>query len=344
MANITLKIVAAEAGVSLATASAALRGENIVKPSTREKVEVAAQKLDYQRNSAAAVLSSHRNRSHQKRAFMVWLSGYPPEGQYENWNESARIAAVEAKKLGLQFESYNIERPEDALRILREIEARGCEGIVWGFSSVRNLPTLPWNRFSVVSTMEDRVREGFDVVCANQFRSTFGLLRRLRGLGYKRIGVCLREHVPPIFDDEARYGAAATFSQFDLPEAERVPIKRIPIDIADPGEELAQWVARYEPDVVVGFNIEEKIRLIEHGYSVPEDLAYVALHVLSEERGVLAGCRFNREIIPEYAVRVLMGKMRHGIRGLSGHPQETVVDAPILAGASCPKLEGDPEG
>ena len=344
MTNITLKMVAAEAGVSLATASAAMRGLDIVKPTTREKVETAAEKLNYQKNSAASVLSSHRNRSKQKQAFMVWLSAYHPDEQVGiDWDSGPRYAIAEAKRLGLMFASYNIDHPDDASRIMREIEARGCDGIVFGSNSFSDLPTIAWNRFSVISTDEGRLKEGFDIVLANQFRATLGLLRRVKEAGYKRIGICLREHAYLHPDDEVRYGAAAAFQLYDREKGaeKNIPIIRMQHDIPDAADRLASWVKKYKPDVVLGFGSEEMRILKKKGFKIPEDFAYVGLHVSEPEQGTYAGRKHNKEVVPAYAVRVLMEKMRHGMRGLSPHPQETEIIPPILEGSSCPGLVGD---
>ena len=336
-------MVATEAGVSLSTASAAMQGLDIVKPATRERVEKAAKKLDYHPNSAASVLSSLRNRNSQKKAFIVWLSGYSAEQKVGgDWDSGPRYAAKEAERLGLQFAAYNIDHPEDTLRIIREIETRGCDGIIWGTYDHKTLPTIPWNRFCVVATNEGRLKEGFDIVLSNQFRGTLELLRRVKNTGYKRIGICLRNHPVLHFDDEVRFGAVSAFQHYAQADIEPIPTLHLVHETPNSTERLIAWVKKYKPEVVVGFSVGDLNRLREHGFKIPEDFAYVGLHTTEFDQGTLAGRKHNKEVVPEYAVRVLMNKMRHGIRGLSPHPQETEIIPPILAGASCPDLIGDP--
>ena len=57
---VTIREVAKEAGVSVATASRALNGLAIVTPSTREKIETAAAKLNYVPHSGARSLTRQR--------------------------------------------------------------------------------------------------------------------------------------------------------------------------------------------------------------------------------------------------------------------------------------------
>lgn len=50
---VTLKDVANKAGVSMSTASAAIRGKDIVKPETMQRVLEAANRLSYRTNLSA---------------------------------------------------------------------------------------------------------------------------------------------------------------------------------------------------------------------------------------------------------------------------------------------------
>jgi hypothetical protein len=177
------------------------------------------------------------------------------------------------------------------------------------------------------------------VVRSSLFRSTLDILRQVKKAGYGRIGVCLREHEPQHPDDEARLGAAVAFQTYDLKRAEHVPLKRILFGDPNPVGEIALWVERYQPDVVVGFSNVELHHLRAGGFSIPEDLSYVALHVNISDRGAMAGYQENLEVYPKYAVQILLEKIRHGIRGLSDHPQQTLVLPPLLEGASCPLLK-----
>lgn len=57
---VTIREVAREAGVSVATASRALNGLSLVTPATREKIEAAAARLDYVPHSGARSLTRQR--------------------------------------------------------------------------------------------------------------------------------------------------------------------------------------------------------------------------------------------------------------------------------------------
>ena len=342
MSNIRLKEVAAGAGVSVATASAALRGEPSVKAATRQRVEAVAEKLGYRKHSAASVLSSLRQRDHQKSAFMAWLTVFDSANEIRSkWKMFVAPAVAAAQRLGVRFEHHVATGFGEVDRLLCELDARGCDGIVLGDGFYPEIGSLPVHRFSVISIHEGWFARGMDVVRTDQFRSTLMLLRRVQASGARRIGVCMRRHEHMHPDDETRLGAAAYFQNYEVAAKDRLPDLCLPLNQPDAINRFDHWMERYRPEAVVGFNVQEYDYLRWLGYAVPGDVAYAALHVDALERGTLAGCQHNKELVSEYAVRVLYGKICHDIRSLSVHPQETVVVPPILAGASCPQLAGD---
>lgn len=341
MGLIRLKEVAAGAGVSISTAAAALRDEPSVRASTKTLVQSVACRLGYQRNSAAAILSSHEHRHRQKSAFIAWLTAFPgaitgdAKYPWRNWLDIARQTATE---MGLCFEHQNIPDLRQAERCVRALYTRGCDGIVWGRHAIEENPIIRWESFSVISTEPENLERGFDIVRSNQFRSLYALLERIKSMGYRRIGVCLREHLPVHPDDRARLGAALAFQEVECRTRDRVAVLRLRYRFKDASDLLFEWLKKQRPEVVVGFNREEARMLGAKGIRIPGDVAFAAMHVDRIEQGKIAGNQFNVELIGSEAIKVLMEKMRHGIRGLSRQPHESVVVPSFLNGDSCPPV------
>lgn len=337
MSVVRLKEVAAAAGVSISTAAAALREEGVVKAATRAKVEAAARRLGYRKNTAAALMSSRRTRTNQKAAFAMWLTAYPGvHGAVPPWELAVRHARLAAEEAGLIFDHLNIGSASEARVVLRQVRARGCDGVVWGRCRLDGLPAFPWEEFCVVSTEQARAAEGFDVVRSNFFRNTVNLLVQLRSAGYERIGVCLREHTPRHPDDEARYGGTVAFLDLHVAPQNRIPPLVVHYRLGETTERIKEWVLQYKPDVVVGSNQEEYRDLLKAGFEIPRHFSYVALHVAAAQSGFIAGLQLNEELVPRVAIGALLEKMRHTHRGLSPHPRETLVNPPYLPGLSCP--------
>lgn len=342
--NMTVKDVAAKAGVSVSTAAAALRGDPCVKPTTAENIMRAAEELGYRRNSAAAAMASLNVRSRQKQAKIAILTGFAPD--LPTRPDTAYVLApqhakAEAERLGIQCEHINLERPDDLRRTLQSIEKRGCDGIILD-SRTSPLETVPeWQRFSIISTDYMKTLDHVDIVRVSQFRTTLKLLRRLQETGFRRIGFLHRKHSHLNSDDEERFGAFAVFDRYDVRPENRIPVLEVSFGDRNYESGVVDWFKTHRPEVIVGFSMTDSIILTKAGIAIPKTVSWVCLHVEEFNRGKMAGLQLNREIAPEYAVRLLMEKIRHGIRGFSIHPSETDVRQPLLAGASCPRLQED---
>ncbi|MBT1171389.1 LacI family DNA-binding transcriptional regulator [Bifidobacterium sp. SO4] len=124
----TLKDVAREAGVSVTTASAALRGDDGVKAATREKVLKAAQAVRYSANASARFLKQGRS---DIIAFVV------PELENPYFADLAWAISKESAKRGLQTivqqtnASIAVERD-----FLKRVNSPMCDGLILNLHNV----------------------------------------------------------------------------------------------------------------------------------------------------------------------------------------------------------------
>ncbi|MGA9279543.1 LacI family DNA-binding transcriptional regulator [Ilumatobacter sp.] len=109
--RLTIEDVATEAGVSVATVSRALRGLPNVTPSTRDRVQAVATRLDYHPDPAATRLAAGRTRT--VTLAIPSLSG---------WYFSTVVAGAEAvcADAGLEFQVIAVPTPEQRNRLLDE--------------------------------------------------------------------------------------------------------------------------------------------------------------------------------------------------------------------------------
>ena len=109
--SLTIEDVAAAAGVSVATVSRALRGLPNVTPSTRRRVQDAADRLDYRPDPAAARLAAGRTGT--VTVAIPSLNG---------WYFSTVVAGAEAvcADAGLEFQVIAIRSPQQRDRLLDE--------------------------------------------------------------------------------------------------------------------------------------------------------------------------------------------------------------------------------
>ncbi|MGN6374151.1 MAG: LacI family DNA-binding transcriptional regulator, partial [Sphingomonas sp.] len=116
MSQATIRDVAREAAVSVASVSRALNGHPSVLPATRERVEAAARKLDYVPHAGARSLSLAR-----AHAIGVVL----PDLHGEFFSEIVRGMDREANRLGYQLllSNFHVD-PEQAAQAMRTLRGR----------------------------------------------------------------------------------------------------------------------------------------------------------------------------------------------------------------------------
>jgi LacI family transcriptional regulator len=136
MADPTLADVAGEAGVSLSTASRALREGHAVHNETRARVRAAARKLGYEPNHLARSL---RTRSSRLVGVVV------PDIAIDFYARTVKAAQDALDRAGYQVLVVNTERePEREAAALRTLAAHQVEGVLLAASGeAPQLPSVP---------------------------------------------------------------------------------------------------------------------------------------------------------------------------------------------------------
>ncbi len=122
--RVTIKEVAAAAGVSTQTVSRVVNGRPEVAPDTREHVQAVIEKLDYQPSKIARSLS--RGQSYSLGVITFGIGLYGPSLLLEGIQK----AAVEAG-YSLMLKILSDARSFDAWAILRDILSYHVDGILW---------------------------------------------------------------------------------------------------------------------------------------------------------------------------------------------------------------------
>lgn len=118
---VTLKDVARKAGVSMSTASAALRGKDIVKPDTTQRVLEAANTLNYRINLSARAL-----RSGKSDIFTMIVPDLENQYYAKMANAMSNVLTADKKRLVVQISMYDSQRELDQIR---QIDPSTCDGL-----------------------------------------------------------------------------------------------------------------------------------------------------------------------------------------------------------------------
>lgn len=281
MENPRLKDVAQAAGVSVSSASYALRGSHQVSAATRQKVVAAAQRLGYRKNPMVAAWMQ-QVRKRQKSAYQGTIAFVHALHEQQDLSRNRTFAErayagvrARAQESGFRLEEFSLLKQTNSGRTLdRMLFHRGIEGIVIGPIQAKGASlNLDWSRYAPVAIGYTFSEAAVPRVSPNGFEGMKIVMENLHRLGYRRPAFFLyRDDIP---DSVVRRFVAA-YQWHCLERLQRRPFPVLQVKHKNL-EELKKWIVQHQPDVVIGIRAEEKTLLERLGYTVPKELGYVAL-------------------------------------------------------------------
>lgn len=327
-AKITLKDVARAAGVSVATASQALRNDSNSSRATCARVQQIAKELGYVPDPALAQLAARRFRrsGDLSGSVIVFATHNSPPREGRNWRYLAELVE-RARERGYQIRHVRIDGRETLRQEARRWFYQGVRGVIFGqFEHDDWIEEVDWSPFSVIILGGRCPRMLFNTVKADAFLSMSLALSRLQDATAGAVGVMLHLHSVDLIDDRLREGAVLTWME-RLPPERRVPIlfEHFDTPYAVQLKRTKAWLKAHRPQGVAGFAIVQRI-LLDLGYFSKVDNQYVAsMHdVHDRELGFVGFMEPTREEANR-AIDMLDGMIRHGETGRPEHPIQMMV-------------------
>lgn len=210
MSRLTIRDVAAAAGVSAATVSRALRGLAVVDPRTRDHIVAIARQLDYSVSLPASRLATGRTGTigivtpFVGRWYFTEVFAGIDERLRTHDMDLLILTAEEAAESGL---------PATARRMRRRVDG----ALVVGMSSRRSLQYLTTSEVPLV--LLGAKYPGMASVTINDRSAARKAVEHLVGLGHQRIGLITGRRLPtPILPEHARLrGYLEVLARHDLP-------------------------------------------------------------------------------------------------------------------------------
>ncbi len=307
---VTIKDVAREAGVSIATASRALNRTDLVAPDTRRRVREVAVRLHYTPHGGARSLITRR--THIIGVLLPDLYG-------EFFSEVIRGIDQMAQREGYQCIVSSARQRGPTLEVaLRAMRGR-VDGLVLmspEFTGELSRRTLPAG-FPVVLVNCPPTGTPHDSLTVENYEGAYSMVRHLAGLGHRRIAILTG--APGNFDAEERlrgYRAALRDAAI-LPAAELV----IPGDFSEAAGEAgarALLALPQRPTAIFAANdgmaIGALSALRDAGVRVPEDIAIGGFDDIPMARYVdppLTSVHVDISALGERAVTALLSVLRH---------------------------------
>lgn len=313
---LTLKDLAANLGLSVATVSLALRGKGNLSSQTRQRVRELAESLGYRPNTYAAALSARLHATPQHDIPLAVLRRRPTaQSEWYPLDQWLEGLVKQASDLGYRVEIFNEECGQPLSALLRVLYHRGFQGVF--LSPIGDMcPELPeWKHFSVLTCGRFERSSPFSTVRHEVFESTLLVIDRLREKGCKRIGLALFDHQPPILDDKQRVGAA-------LISRSAVGRPVVPFFYRERKDFVAR-VRKERFDGLAAFSIGDYFSLMEAGFSVPGDMEVAILHLCddtwNQNVGGLLPCEFTCGILAARRMDAMIRNREKGVPTTAHH-------------------------
>ena len=330
----TIRTLARQLRVSVATVSEALRDSPRVKFATRERVLRAAEKAGYRPNPLlGAALSAVRRACHQNYRGTLALIDASEEGRTELMlfhREIAIGAEARAQELGFTTELFWMGEHSPALpraRLQKVLQARGITGLILlPFNQAQDLSGFDFSQFAAVQMDHCLIQPQLHTILPDHYVSMMHALERLTQRGYHRIGLCMERRKDVRLKNKWSSGFLAYFRSFTrdagIPALIEPQLTR---------ERFLTWFKQYRPDLIVGHQqiMTDWLRGIR--VRVPQDVGYFNLNV-TERLAPCAGLDLMPRRLGGAAVETVVAMMHRQERGVPMYPKTITLEASWVEG------------
>ncbi len=330
--HVTMQDVAQAAGVHQTTVSLALRNDPRLPEKTRQKIQALADKLGYRPDPMLAALNFYRASRHAVKApptmaFLFNLSNASELADKYPLKLFLEGARAQATQLGYHLDEFYVGHSAEAGRQTQRIlQARGITGVILAaFVDLTMEFHLDWAQLSAVAIESHQLRLSLHTVSTNQEAVTREAIRKLYGLGYRRIGLATNH-------DEDIYLKNAYLAGYYVERSLWPDLVALPPLIfrghrsAEIAHEIGPWIKAHQFDVIICNWNSIPTALEQAGVNIPRDLVVASLDVPPDSNGAIAGMRQNHHVVGERAVEQLASLMRSHVRGLVAVPNTTLID------------------
>lgn len=279
---VTQRDVAQACGLHASTVCLALKNSPSIPLKTRLRIQTIAAELGYHPNVAARNLALLRTEKKPATGTLplAWINQEP---RRDHWrvDAEARVyfegARRRAEDLGYHLEEIWTQEPGmNVSRVVQILHARGINGVLFPAHRSFDFSLLcsGWNEFAMVGFNDHRLGEWVDIVCPDYYKNTDIALRRLRHLGFERLGLVLT----PQFDAASNGLTHSCFlrHQSEIAPGDRVPVCCLSDSQAGIADAFGEWLREHRPDAVLC----REGALIPWAHAAGHEPSWVQLHGL----------------------------------------------------------------
>lgn len=332
---VTIKDVAREAGVSIATVSLVMRSSPRIRPETSAKVREAAAQIGYTPSPMVSALmarirSARPNADHTTLAVIGWAP--PREPATHSWFslEIGNGIKAAADRLGFALQYFPLAgRGANSTRLGQVLRNTGIPAaIIPPLSFGETALDLDFTHLSAVAIGYTVKSPSLHRVCPDQFQGMMHSLQELTQRGYRRIGLCIDHST----DKRVRHKWLASMLWHNrfVAEGEAVaPHLYHQLNEAA----FSRWLKRARPDVVIAPSCKVLTCLRTLGYDVPGEIGF-AITNHADRHEPCSGLDQRPHLLGEKAVDAVVAQINRNERGVPSVPLTTSVDGIWVDGST----------
>lgn len=327
--------IAKALGIHRTTVSLVFKNHPSIPESTRKRVLECAKAMGYAPDPMLSSLAAYRSGIRPKafQGTIAWLAN-PTEGPSWDTIPAFRAyhagAAACAQTHGFKLETFDLQQNGISNDRLASIfRARNISGILLPPQSRPKLEiNFAWEEFSTVTFGYSLLKPQFHTITAAQFRAMVQTMRKLKELGYKRIGF----YFTASHDERTDHNYLAGYLVETFSASSPIP----PLFCPEGDSALfLPWYEKYRPDAIVT-GVRDILKFLGSlKIQVPEELGVASPLLereLLERKPQLAGVYEDSFHIGEIAVDFLVSMLHRGERGIPQCPQRVLMEGAWVEG------------
>ena len=346
--RVTIREIAARAGLHFTTVSLALRNSPRLPKETRDRVREIARKMGYRPDPMLAALNAYRvaKGTPHYQATIAWINNWPERHQLlkiAEFREYYEGACERANDLGYTIEEFWLNEPGMTVaKLHRVLRARNVQGLLLAPQPGPHIdPGIDFGNYSAVTfgyTMQPSV---LHVVTNHHFRSMNLTLTKMHGLGYRRIGMLPSTE----WDDKVgnSWLASALLAKWKYPSLTIVGplLSKKDYGTSLHGATLHELILKHRLEAVVSGSEMDVLENL--GYAIPKDIGFASVALAGTDKKI-SGIYQNDILIGKKAVDVLVGMLQRGERGIPETPVSTLVEGVWRRGTTLKNMNSKTSG
>ena len=340
---VSLKTIASQCGVSIATVSKALNDQSDISTETKERVRKVAQELGYLPNAAARALKT-------KRSYNIGVLFEDEAGRgltHEYFSGVLNGIKVQSEKLGYDITFINTCFENRRMSYYEHCRYRNFEGVVVVCADYSDPDVMELLNGKIPVVTVDYIHQNCTAVCSNNIRGMEELVRYIYRQGHRRIAYIHGQDRSFVTKDRLA-SFYRTMEDLGIPVREDYIRKAEYLETEEAAEQTRQLLALEEPPTCIIYPDDTSLIggrnvIIEMGLKIPRDVSvagYDGTRVSQLLHPKFTTIRQDAEQIGSEAANRLVGTIENPKTALV---ERVIIDGTLLPGRSVKRIGADKE-